>query len=305
MKIMKQTTTGAEIEISIDQLKVLINSIRETCKCIGDFGFSARIGSHPPLVMSLVNLLFRKLENPENNSSILIELSLDNLFILHNTLNEICHGFRLNDFESKIGVSREQAKDFLRFINNLIKKIELTRVDEDCKGCIERDVYLDKAQLSREKVCLETQGYQVSFYLKMSSRYVDWLDLIVVMDANAELGNLRFQTSLAMAAYRDMIDLTQYLEQHLKKLQKNPGYISPPFFKNMNLFKIQALAINWTNRDEETFTLQFMLTAFNIKKQDNIETYAGAESRISFQKARDFISSMRAAIAKFSQNPET
>jgi hypothetical protein len=301
MTIIVKTPKGFELQVSRHELHFLLNAIKEMCKSLGDFGFHARIGSYPEEVKLLVNYLFNQVNHIEQEQNTNIQLSLEQLEILNNTLNEVCNGIKIENFEDKIGVSREVAKNELKIINSLIKEIKssLDQNDDDL-GVIQRTIPIENTELNQKIVCFETDGYKIDFFLRTSQRLVNFVDIIIILDSKIELGKLHLKTLGGMTSQRNLLDLTQYLEQHIDKLQQNPGHISSPFLIDASLFKVQAMAMDWTAKNEQTFTLQFMLNAYNRQAKDNIGTYIGVEARITFQKIRDFISNMREALSQLS-----
>ena len=44
-----------------------------------------------------------------SKEDVTLDLPRDEVRLLCNSLNEVCNGMKLNDFESKIGISREEA----------------------------------------------------------------------------------------------------------------------------------------------------------------------------------------------------
>ncbi len=68
-----------------------------------------------------------------NKGQVIIDLTEDELGLLGNCLNEICHGIKVLDFESKIGIEKQTAQLMLKDISKIYKimdqKIEGV---EDC-----------------------------------------------------------------------------------------------------------------------------------------------------------------------------
>lgn len=53
-----------------------------------------------------------------------IRLSLTELYIVNNALNEVCNALDLDEFHVRMGVEREDAAHFLEQIHALIARIE-------------------------------------------------------------------------------------------------------------------------------------------------------------------------------------
>ncbi|HAG83667.1 MAG TPA: hypothetical protein DCL61_21575 [Cyanobacteria bacterium UBA12227] len=298
MKIVKKTAKLAVLQVSFNELKIFTNAIKEMCKYLGDFGFHARIGSYPDEVKLFVNYLFQQINKLEQEQNVNIETSLYELMVLNSALHQAYPTLRVDNFQHNIGTSLEEAKTLLNLINSSIKEIQSLTKKPDNQESIKRAIPLKNTQLNKENVSLETEGYRVDFFLRTSNVFTEMLDIIIILDSPLELGKLYLKTPPSKIFYSDILNLTQYLEQHIDVLQHNPVHISSPLVRNASLFKIQAFGLDWTSKNEETFTLQFMLNALNPKARDNIGTYVGLEARITFPKVRDFIRKMRVALAQ-------
>jgi hypothetical protein len=58
-----------------------------------------------------------------SSSDIELRMNQDELVILNNALNEVCHGFEVDEFETRIGSSREQASVLLQAIGQLLDRL--------------------------------------------------------------------------------------------------------------------------------------------------------------------------------------
>ncbi|MFE0146143.1 hypothetical protein ACFWY5_03320 [Nonomuraea sp. NPDC059007] len=63
------------------------------------------------------------------------DLGPDNALAINNALNEICNGVNLNDwdFQTRMGVDREQARAVLRAISDAISSMKQQRLTEGKK----------------------------------------------------------------------------------------------------------------------------------------------------------------------------
>lgn len=93
-------------------------------------GFHARIGASREEVKSLLLLVQRssKIIKHENNKKIQREsqISVEQLRILVQILNEVCNGIFVEDFEVQLGASEEILNTFLRIAGNSYKTIKKT-----------------------------------------------------------------------------------------------------------------------------------------------------------------------------------
>ncbi len=54
-----------------------------------------------------------------DDGKVILNLSKDDLAALLNALNEVCRGFKVDEFEKHIGVSKEEAKILLLFLSSV------------------------------------------------------------------------------------------------------------------------------------------------------------------------------------------
>ena len=58
------------------------------------------------------------------DDSVLVHLNRDELALLNNALNEVCHGVKIPAFSTRLGSTREEAKNLLQQIGVLIDKLD-------------------------------------------------------------------------------------------------------------------------------------------------------------------------------------
>ncbi|MDY7007902.1 MAG: hypothetical protein SWX82_29180 [Cyanobacteriota bacterium] len=118
------------IEAGKKGLEILSSTFEEVLKGITG-GFHARIGAEREEVQELLLLIKIALETFDSqaaqNSIMKIQISVEQLRILTQFLNEACHGIRILDFENKIGTSEDKLKSFLDLSINLYESIEKSR----------------------------------------------------------------------------------------------------------------------------------------------------------------------------------
>lgn len=59
----------------------------------------------------------------ENKSieSVSVPLSVDELRIINNSLNEVCNALHVHEFETRMGATIEETRELLAGINNLLR----------------------------------------------------------------------------------------------------------------------------------------------------------------------------------------
>ena len=59
------------------------------------------------------------------SDSIYLNIPLDELITIQNALNEICHGIEVFEFQTRIGVTKEEVKILMEKILEIIVEVEL------------------------------------------------------------------------------------------------------------------------------------------------------------------------------------
>ncbi|MCE2029935.1 hypothetical protein [Sessilibacter corallicola] len=62
------------------------------------------------------------IETAENTAD--VKVSIDELLILNNSLNEVCHGLDQFEFETRMGASHEDVKGLLKKVGSIIDELE-------------------------------------------------------------------------------------------------------------------------------------------------------------------------------------
>lgn len=70
-----------------------------------------------------------KLENISPNDVALVYLSKDELLILNNALNEVCHGVKIPAFSTRLGATHEEVKGLLEQISATIDRLDELHLD--------------------------------------------------------------------------------------------------------------------------------------------------------------------------------
>jgi hypothetical protein len=58
-----------------------------------------------------------------------VRMSVDELLTIHQSLNEVCNGIDLFEFQTPVGVSREEVSQLMNIISEIISKIDETSAE--------------------------------------------------------------------------------------------------------------------------------------------------------------------------------
>ena len=93
------------------------------------------------------------------NGSHSLELSMSELKIIHQALNEVCNGFKIDDFEKTIGFSRESVVSEM----DRLKKIYAEAVRENDRESVDVRVAPNQLQIYRsalQEACREIDEWE-------------------------------------------------------------------------------------------------------------------------------------------------
>ncbi|MDM9580201.1 hypothetical protein [Nostoc sp. GT001] len=229
-----------------------------------------------------------------------IQFSLDEITTLKNTLNEVCHGIKTTNFENEIGISREQADLILKSIRNLITDEPFSHYHNASN--FDMNENLSNNSIQKEKFYLETEGYQIIFYLRNLENLKGYIGIVVVMNINTNIYKSSIKSPAQSISVENLISLVNYFENHINSKKGNCNADSPVFSNCQKAFQIQALSENFSFNKEEKFPLRFMININNQDNNINPSTYVGAEALVTYKSVKSFILSIQSALAKLSLN---
>jgi hypothetical protein len=113
MKITLVNNSHAHFEFSNGEIKLIQNIFAEVKNVLNyEPEFQTRVGSYYEEVQKLTKSL--------NTDYI---ASLKEIIIINNIMNEACNGINIKDFDNKIGISKIEAKSYLRTINKVMNDL--------------------------------------------------------------------------------------------------------------------------------------------------------------------------------------
>lgn len=226
-----------------------------------------------------------------------VQFSTEEILILNNSLNEVCHGIKINDFDTKIGTSREEAKILLNSVNDLMNELRPRRQsNKTSQIAMEK---LNNSLTIKEECYLETSGYQITFYIRSLDSSKDHIGLIILLVVSTALGEVSIRSVAQKIPVQDLQNLVEYFEQKIDSLKKSYNKDLSNLLNCHNVFQVQILLGNDVLEDERSFTLRFMINVGHQKEGGNTSnTYVGAEAEVPFENIQNFTSSIKTVLAK-------
>ena len=122
MKVNQITYKDAEIQFSMDDLELFRKILKEVRLAIENGGFETRLCWSPRQAHGFLEAISQEIQEAHQNEAKLRFSRLEIIFF-NNLLNEICNGIGLSNFEAKIGMSRDEVKQQLDLISELLDKM--------------------------------------------------------------------------------------------------------------------------------------------------------------------------------------
>lgn len=118
--LMEKTT---KVDLTREELYIIYSALNEICNISEIPDFELRIGFPEETVAALFKKmshtydLLKQQRKPD--ASVEIDLTFDELSMINDTLNEICNGIEIPEFELRIGYQRERALAILKKIKDV------------------------------------------------------------------------------------------------------------------------------------------------------------------------------------------
>ncbi|MDB9510159.1 hypothetical protein PN499_02910 [Kamptonema animale CS-326] len=145
----------------------------------------------------------------------------------------------------------------------------------------------------------ETKGYSIIFELKSNNLELGVVDLLLEFQLNPHIKDFSIRSIPSYIDLKDLERLATYLETHIASLIQNPDSESE-FFVDYGLgFQLQALEGDVDLKNDGEFSIIVLVDVGEYEK-GSCHTYVGGLSVVTVEKTQKFISSIYAALTKFS-----
>ncbi|NJM99973.1 MAG: hypothetical protein HC800_25060 [Phormidesmis sp. RL_2_1] len=118
------TSCDLKIDINAIESQAIKLALDQVLKTV-EGGFHARLGGSKDEVNQLLSLIKEKCAVTELSQD--INISTDQLIFLIDSLNEVCHGIYIKDFEAQFRCSKREAVSLLEKLDSAYLAIENTK----------------------------------------------------------------------------------------------------------------------------------------------------------------------------------
>lgn len=123
MKITQITYKKAEIKLSLEDIEIFQNILKEVQFALEGGGFETRVTVSPRLARGFFESILQEIKQ-SGESQIIISLSKLEIILLNNLLNEASNGIKIPNFKEKIGVEHKEVKNLLNLVSKVINEID-------------------------------------------------------------------------------------------------------------------------------------------------------------------------------------
>jgi len=291
----KITDSDVNLELSAFELKSLRNILIQIQGALPETEFQTRVGASLKTFSTFLENIegfYRTEETPTE-----ISISLNQIILLNNLFNEACNGIRIDDFEKKIGISKEEINSALDKVNTVMNKM-ISILEEKRKSYIVPPSYL---QGSDYNCTLEADGYRVNFVFKKLLSFKESVTLSIILSFTsskfAEFSISTIPKGVNIGALHKFIkEFNQYIEYPVK--DNTDSIISTQIFQS-DIFQVQALGRFTTLDGEEYINLNFMISLAQFRG-DILRPFIGIQGAITFTNIRHFVVAMEEILIKLS-----
>lgn len=297
MKINVINYKKVEVQFLLEDLEIFQNILKEVRLALEGGGYETRVGVSPRQAGGFFESILQEMKQ-SGDREIKISLSSREIGLLNNLLSEACHGINIQNFEAKIGVPEQEAKNFLELVHRAMNEM-------DSLGKTRRASYLPSSSPSPTKkiCCLEADGYQLTFCLRRPpSKIKNKVD--VLFRLTIESTQLKFSTdsTLLEVFTEELWDWVNSLEKYLAFLEKGEvEHLGEYTLIKNPILQIKAEGIGIAPNGDKQTIMNLRLSAFEPRATLK-KTVAEVKGAVIFKNFRTFVSSMQQALTELSES---
>ena len=266
MKIIEIKEDSVELNITLDELVIFKKSLKEALYALGPKEFRIRTGFKFQEIEAIFDLIEKAMKTETNEAE--IELHNRDTIIFNQILNEVVNGIRVDNFESSIGVPKQEARELLSSVSdlsNFVRKkdsVKATNKESDNQT----KTHKRKTPEFRRRCRLECQEYDLFLYIGNLDFYKDQLILGIGLEESGvnELTTVRrervaktnLQKSLIYELEKQLILLKNWVnsDNSVTAEGKSLGNtsISISFFNEALVINALCVESNLSNSSEES-----------------------------------------------------
>lgn len=291
MRIIKIESNSVDVQFSVYELIALRNVLNEVYNSLPKSEFETRMGVSRKEVRRFAEVILQRIKKLNKNSEAHFNLLIKDILTFNDALNEVCHGFKVENFETKLGISKQEAKLLLSSINKIGKQI-ISNSQNDKKNQI-LTPKSSNSLIIRKKCYLETNENKFIFYLSSLEHSKTEVGLIIVLETKALNQDFPVRSTAQKIYIKDLQNLRQYLDSYLNYFYKKNNGISKIVSLGDNLFQIQVLPSSNTLENQDLLTTRIRFNLGNQKNERNTDIYLDIQGTVNLTNIRSFTSEIQ------------
>ncbi|MEG4206049.1 hypothetical protein QUA20_19230 [Microcoleus sp. Pol7_A1] len=290
MKVATIAYNNVAIQLSVEEVEFFLKLVQEVQQVIPN-SFTTRVAVSPRQARGFFESILQEIKQ-SGESLMTISFLFQEMFLLQHLLNEACNGIVINDFEIKLGKSKEEAKKLLEWVCNVTKEMEALK-EARRASYMPSPSNLPKLKETK-KCCLEADGYLITFYITklMSSKNV--VNLFIVLNiGTTQLVAFSISSVPKPIEVEDLCDFIKNFEQYIELSDQELAALESPFqIFHSSIFQLHTLETDITSDNEKYAIVNFMLPLAN-SRHSIVKPFIGVKGAITFRNICSFTSSMR------------
>ncbi|MEG4345142.1 hypothetical protein QUB70_17975 [Microcoleus sp. A003_D6] len=290
MKVATIAYNKVAIQLSSEEVEFFRKLVQEVQQVIPN-SFTTRVNTSPRQARGFFESILQDIKQ-SGESLMNISFLFQEMCLLQNLLNEACNAIVINDFEIKLGKSKEEAKELLEWVCNVTKEMEALQ-EARRASYMPSPSNLPKLK-EANKCCLEADGYLITFYIRklLSTQKVVNLFIVLSIDTT-QLVEFSISSVPKPIEVEDLCDLIKTFEQYIELSDQDLAALESPFqILNSSIFQLHTLETDITSDNEKYAIVNFMLPLAN-SRHSVVKPFIGVRGAVTFRNICSFTSSMR------------
>lgn len=261
METIKIEKDSVELKITLEELMILNNSFREVVSDL-DWEFKIRTGFKIEEMERIFNPIEGAIETKAKEAK--LQFSARDIIGLHQVLNVLCNGIRVDNFEQKIGVPEQEVRKIFDYLNDLTeflpRKKPIIRTEFRKKSDKQTDFVI------RKKCYLKSQEYDLGFYIKKMDRDLENLGFLIALFESGT-DKVIVKTNATRIHIKELQDIINFLQAQVNSFDyvKNT-LISSSFLDNFVIVNIEKAELDKSDLSEES---NLVIEIIFLDKQEN------------------------------------
>ena len=315
MKKINLTRKTTNLQLSINEITAMKNSLIEVCHRLGSYEFETRVHISEMEAISLANKLGEIIEMQQSENTE-VEFTYREVLGLQGSLKEVYAGISMPNFLEKIGLDRDKALTLLEFllfeVINKMQEGTMSDLIEKRRKKIVTEFGLNSSQLQvprtsprlRHEAYFPISSRLFIFMLFTQANFGTFSGIRIVEIISQENKQILAKSIWQQSKIYFLSEIVAYLEV-CKDLVRNNTQIekfvvSPYNYDHKNIFHLQVLSGTINSENQGFLKLNFSWNANQDKEYlESPDNYIEIEDLVGFKDIDKFTGAICQYLVKF------